>query len=75
MAKIMGEKYDSEGQVGYDIAKEAGVVIVDMPPSEMAKWKKAVAGIYKNWIEEMDAKGLPGQQTYDRAIKLLQKYE
>ena len=75
MAKMMGEKYDSEGQVGYEEAEAAGVVIVDMPPSEMAKWKKAVAGIYKDWIEEMNAKGLPGQQTYDKANQLLQKYE
>lgn len=75
MAKAMGSKYDAEGKVGYNIAKDAGVVIVDMPPSEMAKWKKAVAGIYKDWIEEMNAKGLPGRQIYDEANQLTKKYE
>jgi len=75
MAKTMGLKYDSEGKVGYDDAVAAGVEIVEMPPSEMAKWKNAVAGIYKNWIKEMNDKGLPGQQIYDKANELLKKYE
>lgn len=75
MAKEMGMKYDSEGQVGYNDAKAAGVEIFEMPPAEMAKWEKAVAGIYKDWIADMNAKGLPGQQIYDKARQLLKKYE
>ena len=75
MAKEMGEKYDSEAKVGYDDAVAAGVEIVDMPAGEMAKWKEAVAGIYKDWIVEMNGKGLPGQQVYDKANQLLKKYE
>lgn len=75
MAKEMGMKYDSEGQVGYNDAKAAGVEIIDMPAGEMAKWKEAVAGIYKNWIADMNSKGLPGQQTYDKANQLIKKYE
>lgn len=75
MAKEMGMKYDSEGQVGYDEAKAAGVEVFVMPPAEMTKWKQAVANIYKAWIADMDAKGLPGQQFYDKARQLLKKYE
>ena len=75
LSKIMGGKYDSEGQVGYDDAKNAGVEIVQMPASEMAKWKTAVGGIYRNWIADMNAKGLPGQQIYDKTLELLKKYE
>lgn len=75
MSEEMGLKYDSEGQVGFDDAKAAGVEIIDMPAGEMAKWKNAVAGIYKNWIADINAKGLPGQQTYDKANELLKKYE
>lgn len=75
MAIEMGEKYDSEGQVGFNDAKAAGVEIFEMPASEMAKWKVAVADIYKAWIEDMNAKGLPGQKMYDRANELLKKYE
>jgi len=75
MAKEMGMKYDSEGQVGFSDAKAAGVEIIDMPAGEMAKWKTAVAGIYKAWIADINAKGLPGQQTYDKALELIKKYE
>jgi TRAP-type C4-dicarboxylate transport system substrate-binding protein len=75
LAKITGIKFDSEGQVGYDDAKAAGVEIVEMPPAEMTKWKDAVGGIYQKWIADMNAKGLPGQQIYNRTKELLKKYE
>jgi TRAP-type C4-dicarboxylate transport system substrate-binding protein len=75
LAKITGIKFDSEGQVGYDDAKAAGVEIVEMPAAEMAKWKDAVGGIYQKWITDMNAKGLPGQQIYNRTKELLKKYE
>lgn len=75
MAKEMGLKYDSEGKVGHDVAKSAGVEIIQMPAAEMAKWKDAVGGIYKNWIEDMNAKGLPGQRIYDKTNELIKKYE
>ncbi len=75
MAKEMGLKYDSEGKVGYDDAVAAKVEIVQMPATEMAKWKDAVAGIYKTWIADMNAKGLPGQQIYNKTNELIKKYE
>lgn len=75
LAKIIGVKFDSEGQVGYNDAKSAGVEIVEMPPSEMAKWKEAVGGIHQKWIADMNAKGLPGQKVYNRTKELLKKYE
>jgi len=61
--------------VGFEDAKAAGVEIFEMPAVEMAKWKKAVAGIYKGWIADMNGKGLPGQAFYDKANQLLKKYE
>lgn len=75
LAKELGLKYDSEGKVGYDDAAAAGVKIFEMPAGEMAKWKEAVSGIYKGWIADMNTKGLPGQQIYDKANELLKKYE
>jgi hypothetical protein len=75
MAKEMGLKYDSEGKVGHDVAKAAGVEIIQMPAGEMAKWKDAVGGIYKKWIEDMNAKGLPGQRIYEKTNEFIKKYE
>jgi len=75
LAKITGLKFDSEGQVGYDDAKAAGVEIVQLPPAEMSRWTGAVAGIYQQWIADMKAKGLPGQQLYDKTREILKKYE
>jgi len=75
LSKITGLKFDSEGKVGYDDAVAAGVEIVQLPPAEMARWKDAVGGIYQKWIADMNAKGLPGQQIYNRTKELLKKHE
>ena len=75
LAKITGLKFDSEGKVGYDDAVAAGVEIVQLPPAEMARWTDAVGGIYQQWIADMNAKGLPGQQIYDKTRELLKKHE
>ncbi len=75
LAKITGLKFDSEGKVGYDDAVAAGVEIVRLPPAEMTKWTSAVGGIYQQWIADMKAKGLPGQQLYDKTREILKKYE
>jgi TRAP-type C4-dicarboxylate transport system substrate-binding protein len=75
LAKITGLKFDSEGQVGYDDAKAAGVEIVQLPPAEMSRWTGAVGGIYQQWIADMNAKGLPGQQLYNKTREILKKHE
>jgi len=75
LAKITGLKFDSEGQVGYDDAKAAGVEIVQLPPAEMSRWTGAVGGIYQQWIADINAKGLPGQQLYNKTREILKKHE
>jgi len=75
LAKITGLKFDSEGKVGYDDAVAAGAEVVQLPPAEMARWKDAVGGIYQKWIADTNAKGLPGQQLYNRTREILKKYE
>jgi len=75
LAKITGLKFDSEGKVGYDDAVAAGAEVVQLTPAEMARWKNAVGGIYQKWIADTNAKGLPGQQLYNRTREILKKHE
>ncbi len=75
LAQIMADSYDKEAEVGLSDAKAAKVEIVPMPDPEMAKWKKAVSGIYQDWIADMKSKGLPGQEFYDKTNELIKKYE
>jgi TRAP-type C4-dicarboxylate transport system substrate-binding protein len=75
LAKITGLKFDSEGKVGYDDAVAAGVEVVQLPPAEMARWTGAVGGIYQQWIADINAKGLPGQQLYNKTREILKKHE
>jgi hypothetical protein len=39
----------------------------------MEKWKQATALVTKEWIKEMDSKGLPGKQVYDKMQSLMGK--
>ena len=75
LAKAMGANFDSEAKLALDVAKGAGVEIVELPAAEKDKWKKAVAGIHQQWIADMKAKGLPAQEVYDEITKLIKKYE
>ena len=43
-------------------------------PAELANWKKAAQSVTSAWIAEMTAKGLNGQQLYEGARGLIEKY-
>jgi TRAP-type C4-dicarboxylate transport system substrate-binding protein len=49
---------------------------VSLDPGELEKWKK-IAGepIWDEWVKEMEKKGLPGQKVFDKARRLIKKYE
>ncbi len=78
MGKPMGEKaakvYDDAAQLGIDSLKKAGATIYPLPPEEMERWEKTVDPVYKKWINDMEAKGLPGKKVYEETRKLAKKY-
>jgi len=55
-----------------DILVEKGVTKVEIPESELAKFRKLAADpIREAWLEDMKARGLPGQELYDLVMKTL----
>jgi TRAP-type transport system periplasmic protein len=75
LSKLTGQKFDSEGLVGYNDAVAAGVEVVTLPEIEMEKWKTAVEDIYLDWIAAMEDLGLPGHDMYDDCVETLAKYD
>jgi len=71
----VSRSFDTETKAGFEAAESAGVEIYTLPADELDKWKQAVSGINKKWIADMELKGLPGQEVYDAAIELAEKYK
>ncbi len=73
LSMLAAKNYDSEYDDGLDALKKANASIYQLPAAELTKWKQATAQMSKEWIKEMDAKGLPGQQVYDKLSSLAGK--
>jgi TRAP-type C4-dicarboxylate transport system substrate-binding protein len=50
---------------------EKYMTIYTVSDTEIARWKQVVAPITTQWIQDMEGKGLPGQQAYDLMQKVL----
>ena len=78
IGKSMMEKaakaYDEGAKLGFDVCKKAGLEIYTLPSEELARWKEAVKPVKEKWLASMKDKGLPGQEVYEEAVKLCQKY-
>jgi len=55
------------------MSKRAGVEIIELPPEEKAHWVEATKAVEKEWVKEMDSKGLPGTAMYNDILKFLAK--
>ncbi len=53
---------------------DAGNTLYSLTPEELAKWRAAVAPVYKLWVAEADKRGLPGQKMFDDFLALTAKY-
>ncbi|MBE3637248.1 TRAP transporter substrate-binding protein [Mangrovicoccus algicola] len=53
---------------------EEGGVLYSVSDEEIEKWKEAVRPVYQIWIDEMDKRGLPGQEMFDDIMALTAKY-
>lgn len=51
-----------------------GNTLYSLAPDEHARWRAAMAPVYKLWIAEMDKRGQPGQQMFDDLQALMVKY-
>jgi TRAP-type C4-dicarboxylate transport system substrate-binding protein len=50
---------------------EQYITVYTLPESEMDRWRAAVSPITDQWIADMEAQGIPGQEAYDLMRKVL----
>lgn len=73
MAMLGAKNYDDEADDGLDALKKVKASIYQLTPAETEKWKQATSQMSKEWIKEMESKGLPGKQVYDKMLSLIAK--
>lgn len=53
---------------------DAGNTIYSLSPEEAAKWRAAMAPVYKQWIADAEKRGLPGQKMFDDFLAISARY-
>ncbi|MFC2967678.1 TRAP transporter substrate-binding protein [Acidimangrovimonas pyrenivorans] len=69
-----GRAMDEGDVLGKKAVEAAGNTVYTLGPDEVAKLKTVGDEVTKEWIAEMDAKGLPGEQMVKDARDLVAKY-
>jgi TRAP-type C4-dicarboxylate transport system substrate-binding protein len=61
---VWGEEY-KKGYKWIPIFKKAGIEFIELPEEERAKLVSKADIIYKEWVKDMEGKGLPGKEVFD----------
>ena len=70
MAVMTGRAFDNVDVKAKKIAQDRGDFIYSLPKAEHERWKKITVVVGDHWVEEMKAKGLPGQEVLAYVVDL-----
>ncbi len=70
----IGAQYDRESAAGMEVAKEKNIKIISLSDEEKAKFHAVTDPLKKKWLDDMDAKGLPGTATYEKALQFAEQH-
>ena len=71
LSQQAGKIWDDSQAAGRKPAVDRGNTFYVIPASELDNWVKASAGLYDDWVADMDKRGLPGKQMLQDARDLL----
>jgi TRAP-type C4-dicarboxylate transport system substrate-binding protein len=75
LSQSIGRSWDNSQAAGRRLAQERGNSIHVIPATELQAWVQAAQPLYRDFVADMDKKGLPGQQMLQDARELLNKYK
>ncbi|TVT51743.1 MAG: TRAP transporter substrate-binding protein [Sedimenticola thiotaurini] len=74
LAKQIGKVWDEADIPGREAAKKRGNQFNTIEGAELERWKVATQPVVDEWIKTANDQGLNGQQMYDDARMLVEKY-
>ena len=70
-----GKAWDEGAKTGRKIAVDRGNEIFKLDANQVKRWHAAAKSAHDAWIEDMNRKGLPGQQMHKDLLAIAAKYE
>lgn len=63
---------DEDGFRGLELARQKGLTLLQLPPDEAERWRKAVnpPSIWERYIKEAEAAGYPARNIMEKALKI-----
>jgi TRAP-type C4-dicarboxylate transport system substrate-binding protein len=74
-ARRYGKAWDDGADSGRKVARDRGNEIIKLSAQEEKRWHAAAKGAHDAWIDEMNKKGLNGQQMFKDLLAIMAKYE
>lgn len=73
MARNCGSIFDKHQEIDRAWMKEKGDEFIELSAEERARWTERILPIRDIWLKDTAAKGLPGQEILDTALKLMEE--
>ena len=72
-AEMTGKKWDEIDKLGREFTLKLGNKIISLPKEEDERWAKAVRPILDDYVNNVKAKGLPGEEALKFCLDYLKK--
>lgn len=70
----IGAQYDEESAKGMAITKENNIEVIPVSDEEKAKFHAICDPLKEKWLADMDAKGLPGTDFYNKVLESVEQH-
>jgi TRAP-type transport system periplasmic protein len=74
LSQQIGRIWDNSQAAGRKAAQDRGNTFHTVPATELDNWVKASAGLYDEWVADLDKRGYNGRALLNDARELLVKY-
>lgn len=70
----VGTQYDKEFAAGMQKAADSNIKVLSFSDEEKAKLHAITDALKEKWLADMDGKGLPGTETYEKALQFAEQH-
>lgn len=73
-AELFGRVFDRTDAETIQFMKDKGDTFFSLSAEEKTEWRKLLDVIVEEWVKKQEARGLPGQEILEAALRLKEKY-